>query len=329
MGGGSWDSGAYRSAAKSRAMSGTPDFEYDSRVKSGAASGVHESLDPKKMVNNMRESRDSDEHPESLPIAIIFDVTGSMGGIPRVLQKKLESLMDVVREKAQIPHPQILVGAVGDAYTDQCPFQIGQFESDNRFDEQLRNIILEGNGGGQMKESYALAYRFAAYHTVSDSFEKRGHKGIIFTMGDEAPYASVTASEVERILGVKPEEDETVESLLAKALEKWEVFHLFAVGGSYDRATDIHDRWRTLLNERFVMVSDPNLVCEVIAGLVLSIETSKSVDAVIADIGLSGADAATVKNALVPVVNSRVPAQMASGKMPGGHGSATGTLDKV
>ena len=185
MGGGSWDSGMYDDATYDRVSSGVDDFDYTNKVRAGAESGIHTTLDPKTVAGpssqlagkNVRESRDSDEHPESLPVAIIFDVTGSMGGIPRMLQKKLANLMDVITQKAGVPDVQVLVGAVGDSYADEYPFQVGQFESDNRFDEQLRNIILEGGGGGQVMESYGLAYRFAAYHTATDAFDKRGKKG--------------------------------------------------------------------------------------------------------------------------------------------------------
>ncbi|MEK7519831.1 MAG: hypothetical protein AAB581_01110 [Patescibacteria group bacterium] len=319
MGGGSWSGSAYNAAAARRAAKGIDDFDHDHRVKTGRAKGVHPTLDPTKLIHGIRESRDSDEHPESLPIAVIFDVTGSMGGIPRTLQKKLANLMDVVIAKAGIRHPQILVGAVGDAYADQYPFQIGQFESDNRFDEQLREIILEGGGGGQEMESYGLAYRFAAYHTALDAFEKRGKKGYLFTIGDEMPWPSVTAEEVHNIFDVKAEKDETVEELIAKVQEKWEVFHIFPMDGSYPNHTGIHARWRMLIGERFVKLDDQELVCEVIAGLVHMLETAHDLDTVVRDIGVTGAAGKVVKDALVPVAKAVVPGGHTKGGLPKKH----------
>ena len=140
MGGGKWDTGIYGSARASRRSSGIDDFDYTVKVRSGKASKVNEVLDAKKMVNPdssrypfpLRESRDSEEHPLSVPVAIFFDVTGSMGQIPRVLQEKLPKLMDVIIDKAGLSDPQVLVGAVGDATCDRYPFQVGQFESDNK-----------------------------------------------------------------------------------------------------------------------------------------------------------------------------------------------------
>lgn len=339
MGGGSWDSSAYTAATSARAASGIDAFDYTNQVRAGRASGIHPTLDPKLMVNPapakypfpLRESRDSDEHPNSVPVAIIFDVTGSMGGIPMVLQQKLTRLMDVVIDKAGLADPQILVGAVGDSNTDRYPFQVGQFESDNRFDEQLRQIILEGGGGGQSKESYALAYRFAADHTATDAFEKRGKKGYFFTMGDEAPWPKVTKGELETIFGVTGGEDETVESLLARATERWEVFHLFAEDGSHRNDVAVHDRWRKLLGERMVSVDDSSLVCEVIAGIIHMLENAYDADRVIADIGLSGRAAQSVKNALVPISGSSLVANRsrASGGALKRSGAGAGGVSRI
>ena len=312
MGGGKWDTGIYGSARASRRSSGIDDFDYTVKVRSGKASKVNEVLDAKKMVNPdssrypfpLRESRDSEEHPLSVPVAIFFDVTGSMGQIPRVLQEKLPKLMDVIIDKAGLSDPQVLVGAVGDATCDRYPFQVGQFESDNSFDEQLRQIILEGGGGGQTFESYALAYHFAAHHTATDAYEKRGKKGYFFTMGDEAPWPKVTVEEMSEVFGISAKEDETIESLLAIAQEKWNIFHLFAVDGSFPDDKRIHNRWRTLFGERFIMIKDSSLVCEVIAGIIHMMENAYDADRVVRDIGLSGKTASVVKNALVPLSNS-------------------------
>lgn len=337
MGGGSWSTGSYSSAAASRAAAGIDDFDYDRKVRSGLASGISPLLDPKTVAGPtsplagqpVRESRDGPDHPESLPIAVFFDVTGSMGEIPRILQKKLATLMDVVIAKAGIKDPQVLVGAIGDSTSDRYPFQAGQFESDNRFDEALRAIILEGGGGGQVMESYALAYRFAAYHTATDAWDKRGKKGYFFTMGDEMPWPKVTAEDVRQIFGVEAEADESVEELLAKAQEKWEIFHLFSMDGSYPNETRVHDRWRKLLGERFIKVEDSSLVCEVIAGLIHMLETAADVDKVIDDIGVSGAAGRAVKNALVPVAKSRAPAHVAKGKLPKAGGAGRSGVSRV
>lgn len=332
MGGGSFDPGAYRAAASTRAASGIDDFDHSVKVKTGRASGIHASLDPKWVAGagsplagkKVRESRDSDEHPDTLAIATLFDVTGSMGQIPVTLQTKLPDLMDVVIAKANIRHPNIMVGAIGDSYSDRYPLQLGQFESDNRFDEQLRNIILEGNGGGQSMESYALAYYFAAFHTATDCWEKRGKKGYLFTMGDEAPHPLVTRAEVEKIFGDTIERDYTVEELIVLASERWNVFHLYSLDGSYRTDTRVHNRWLELLGERRIMVEDSSLVCETIAGIVHMMENALDADSVVRDLSLSGKAASAVRNSLVPVASSTLPTHVATGALPDADASEGG-----
>ena len=158
---------------------------------------MHPSLDPFDV--GKRESRDSDEHPQSLAIAVLFDVTGSMGSVPRTLQKKLPKLLGLLKDGGYAADPQLMFGAIGDATCDRAPLQVGQFESDNRMDGDLERILLEGGGGGQKTESYELAMYFMARHTATDCFEKRGKRGYLFIIGDEMPYPAVKPREVERL----------------------------------------------------------------------------------------------------------------------------------
>src|SRR5712691_12865811 len=148
MGSGRWSTDVYDAAANYRAATGTSAFAHTDT----GATHVHPDLDPFGVT--VRESRDSAEHPRSLAIAVLFDVTGSMGGVPRVLQAKLPQLLGLLLRKGYVRDPQIMFGAIGDATCDSAPLQVGQFESDNRMDGDLERIVLEGGGGGQKRESY-------------------------------------------------------------------------------------------------------------------------------------------------------------------------------
>jgi hypothetical protein len=161
MGSGRWSTNVYDAAARYRAVTGASAFAYSD----GGARDVHPQLDPSGI---RRESRDSDEHPRSLAVAVLFDVTGSMRQVPRALQAKLPQLLGLLLRQGYADHPQILFGAIGDATCDRVPLQIGQFESDNRMDDDLGRIVLEGGGGGQKTESYELAMYFMARHTSID-----------------------------------------------------------------------------------------------------------------------------------------------------------------
>jgi hypothetical protein len=299
MGHGYWDDDAYRAARTYRASSGLDDFGYtaDLRRKGQSAWRAHPNLDPR---DAFRESRDSADHATSLPIAVLFDVTGSMGVVPRIMQTKLTRLHGLLRSKGYAEDPQILFGAIGDADSDWVPLQIGQFESDNRMDEQLRLIFLEGNGGGQKSESYELAAYFMARHTATDAWEKRGRKGYLFLIGDELNKTRLASRHIRKIIGDNVHEDITVESVYRELSQRWHVFYILPNQSSYYRDPQIAAHWRQLLGQRFLRLADPGAVCELIALTVGLGEDRVDISAGLADLRDIGShvEAAAVGKAL-------------------------------
>src|SRR3954467_14915938 len=159
MGGTRWSDDHYKERAKLRARAGKDAFEYDHAIKQGEADRkVHEKMNPRGV--EVRESRDSEAHPESHAVGVLFDVTGSMQTVPRILQENLPRLMGLLLRKGYLDHPQILIGAVGDATCDVAPLQVGQFESGIEIEEDLGRLLLEGGGGSSITESYELALYF-------------------------------------------------------------------------------------------------------------------------------------------------------------------------
>ena len=185
MGSGRWSPVTYDDRAAARAATGTDAFDYSKSAIQSGQLRVHQTLDPRGMAP--RESRDSAEHPESTPILISLDVTGSMGRVVRGIHSDLPHLLELILGHKYVPDPQILFAAVGDATCDTVPLQVGQFESDNRMDQHLENMILEGGGGGQMTESYELMLYVAARLTASDAWDKRRKKGYLFMIGTSWP----------------------------------------------------------------------------------------------------------------------------------------------
>lgn len=299
MGSGSWSTNVYDAAAHYRAASGAGAFDYSDRATRGARNTwkAHPSLDPEGLT--VRESRDSDEHPDSLPIAVLFDVTGSMQSVPRVLQTKLPELFGLLLRKGYTEHPQILFGAVGDATCDRVPLQLGQFESDNRMDDDLGNILLEGGGGGQMTESYELAMYAMARHTALDSVDRRGRRGYLFLIGDEKPYGKVKAREVRDVLGDDIAEDIPITAILAELRRSYDVYFILPAGTAHAGSTDVLGTWRKLLGQNVIELDDLDAVCETIALTVglgeEAIDLEEGLDD-LADIG--SASAASVGRAL-------------------------------
>jgi hypothetical protein len=262
MGYTNWSDAAYHARQNHRRTTKQTAFTYDQQVHATGVVRVHDEMNPHGVT---RESRDSDEHPDSLAIAVVFDVTGSMGTVPRVLQTKLGALMRLLIQKGYVEHPQVLFGAVGDAYCDAVPLQIGQFESGLEMDDDLGKIYLESGGGGQVHETYELAVYFLAHHTSIDCYERRGHKGYLFTIGDEKPYAVVRRQQVREHIGDALERDVPVEQVIADVQQRYHYFHIIPTNTSHGQSAEVQARWKELLGERVLLLDDEAAVCETIA----------------------------------------------------------------
>jgi hypothetical protein len=318
MGFSNWSDAAYDSRQNQRQTTNQTAFTYDQQVRQSGVVKVHDQMNPRDVT---RESRDSDDHPNSLSIGVIFDVTGSMGTVPRVLQTKLGALMRLLIQKGYVDDPQILFGAVGDAYTDSVPLQMGQFESGLEMDDELGKIYLEGGGGGQVHETYELGVYFMARHTVIDCYEKRGHKGYLFTIGDEKPYAVVRRQHVQDLIGDALEHDIPVEQIVAEVQRRYEYFHIIPTNTSHGENPEVQGRWKELLGERVLLLADEAAVCETIALAIGLCEGS-------VDNLLSGADdliqagydpvaASSAATALTRYASVHTPvARVASGMLP-------------
>ena len=121
------------------------------------ASGLDESIDPSKMKGGIREACDSDANPNSTPIIIGLDFTGSMRNIPEYMIKSgLGELFKEIYDRKPVSDPQVLFCGIGDVDAgDPAPFQVGQFESQcDRLITGLEKFWLRGcMGGGNDYES--------------------------------------------------------------------------------------------------------------------------------------------------------------------------------
>lgn len=317
MGYTTWSNVAYKSRQTQRKKTKQTAFTYDKQVRTTGKREVHPQMNPYKVT---RESRDSDQHPTSLSIGVIFDVTGSMGKVPKVLQTKLGSLMRMLIQKGYVEHPQVLFGAVGDAYTDNVPLQIGQFESGLEMDDDLGKIYLEGGGGGQVHETYELALYFMARHTIIDCYQKRGKKGYLFTIGDEMPYKVVRRQQVQRLIGDDIERDLPIKFIIGEVQERYEYFHIVPTNTYHGKSDRVQNRWKELLGERVLILDDEEAVCETIAlaiGLCEGmIDDLYSGTEELIDAGYDADTATSASTALLQYARKRAPlAKVATGQI--------------
>jgi hypothetical protein len=264
MGSGSWSTNVYDEHNRYKASAGKGAFDYSDALHRSDPNAwrVHDTLNPFGVKS--RESRDSVEHPDSTSIVVMFDVTGSMGQVPVTMQQKLPELLGLLLRKGYASDPQIMFGAIGDATCDRVPLQVGQFESDNRMDENLENIFLEGGGGGQQTESYELAMYFVARHTQIDC-PKHGRKGYFFIIGDEKAYSTVKKNEVKAYIGDGLEVDLPIAQVVRELRQRYHVFYILPKAACYGGSPEILGFWRKLLGQNVLELDEAEAVCEVIA----------------------------------------------------------------
>jgi hypothetical protein len=259
MGYSDWSDAAYKSVSAGRASASGAEIFRGER-------SVDPLMDPKLL--RMREARDSEHHPNSVPIIVAFDVTGSMGDIPtRFAQQMLGHLMKRLVEGGWVTDPQVLMAAIGDAESDSGPLQIGQFESGLEMDMWLTRLWLEGRGG-DLPESYTLAHWFAAHHTSTDAWEKRAAKGYLFTIGD-APNKPLNAAQIERVFGRPATHPATDAAAVAAAAERYELFHILVTRGAAPDAS-LLAHWTGLIGDRVLVLDHTEAICELM-GVVLGL----------------------------------------------------------
>ncbi|MCF1473637.1 hypothetical protein FS763_17070 [Agrobacterium vitis] len=264
-----WDSFTTRTTAGK-----TRDAVFSSR-------SLHDSLNPAKAKGLMRESRDGAVNPSSNPIIIGLDVTGSMGTIPDYMVRDgLPAFFTNIYERKPVSDPHVMFMGIGDVVCDRAPLQVSQFEADIRIAEQLKDLFLEGGGGGNSSESYTLPWYFAAMHTSTDAFEKRGKKGFLFTVGDEEVPPLLKVEEIERVMGVRPQMDYTAEQLLDLVSRRYHVFHVVVEQGSHFQSYPdrVRNSWQSVLGQHVLMLSDYTKLAEVVVSTIQIVEGEHAAD---------------------------------------------------
>lgn len=279
MGSGSWTTSSFTnyvtSTSRSRGYSATLDSLGNITTSASnqdmfTSRRINELLKP---YNVMRECRDSEEHPNTLPIVLALDVTGSLGQAAVEIAKKLNVIMTKLYDDNNSDIEFMIMG-IGDLYCDNAPIQISQFESDIRIAEQLDKLWFEFGGGGNFSESYTAAWYMGSRHCDLDCW-KRGQKGIIITIGDERLNPSLPKSSLEQATGDSLEADVETTDLYNEASEKFDIYHIHV---NHNRDWDIkgiRKSWE-LLGENYREANMDN-IADVIIDIITNNNSSNSV----------------------------------------------------
>lgn len=283
MGCGSWTSKSFTDYSLSKGMnistSGSILGTYSNQEMFKSRS-IDPALSP---VNVMRECCDNDEHPNTVPVILGLDVTGSMGDAAVEVAKKLNVIMTKLYE--QITDVEFMIMGIGDLSYDNCPIQISQFESDIRIAEQLDKLYFEFGGGGNGFESYTVAWYMGSRHTKLDCLS-RGKKGIIITIGDEQlnPYLPLRGRYcgLEDATGDKLQADIETKDLYEETSKKFNIYHLDVQHGGRWFEDEIETSFKKYLkDDHFRRVSMDSIANEIVDIVVSEVENNKTEEPVI------------------------------------------------
>ena len=282
MGGGSWTTSAFTSYSTSKGRSTITCAAADGTTYSALSSNystqdlykarkMDEALNPYKV---MRECRDSEEHPNTIPVIFGLDVTGSMGSSLEKVAKQIDLIMNKLYK--EITDVEFMIMGIGDLYCDDYPIQISQFESDIRIAEQLEKVYFERGGGGNRWESYTAAWYMGSRHCDLDCW-KRGKKGVIITLGDESINPYLEKGALNRVTGDHLQADVETAELYKEATEKFDIYHVVVTdgGSSYGwHEVDIKTSWPKYLDQNHLKYVTIDNLAEIVSKIIVDASSS-------------------------------------------------------
>lgn len=224
---------------------------------------IDDMLDPKKF--KVRECCNSEEHPNTVPVILGLDVTGSMGEACSETAAALGKIVTSLYEK--FDDIEFCIMGIGDLDYDSAPIQMSQFESDVRIAVALDKVFMEHGGGGNGFESYTAAWYMGLHRTKLDCFDKQGRKGIIITMGDEPLNPYLPAGILNYRINATEEKDIETRELYNEASKKFDIFHI-----SVDSPRCCYSRYKKAVDNSFGQQLGPRYKISTIDGLAQTIE---------------------------------------------------------
>lgn len=204
------------------------------------------------------------------PLVIVVDETGSMGDWPATMFSKLPYLENELKEYMG-DDAEICFMAIGDAYcNEKYPLQVRPFAKGLELKDRLKELVIEGGGGGQTTETYELAALFAA-----EKMEiPKAVKPIMIFIGDEQCYDSISPDHAEKLMGIKLEKSLSTAQVFKKLKDKFSVYLIRKpYGSSSGNTLNADDRritahWAGLLGDDHIAnLPDAGRVVDVIFGI--------------------------------------------------------------
>lgn len=213
----------------------------------------------------------------SAPLIIVVDETGSMGDWPATIFSKLPYLENEGKEYLGDDF-EICFMAIGDAYcNEKYPLQVRPFAKGLELKDRLKELVIEGGGGGQTTETYELAALFAAQKVEMP----KAVKPVIIFIGDEQCYDTISPDHAKKLLGIDLQKSLSTEAVFKQLKDKYSVYVIRKPYGSSagntlsDEDRRISAHWARLIGDDHISnLPEANRVVDVIFGI-LAKETGR------------------------------------------------------
>jgi hypothetical protein len=213
------------------------------------------------------------------PLIYCFDVTGSMGKLPKIIWDKWPGIVGQIIARDYLPEPEMSIAAVGDIRSDRSPLQVCDFDSLRNLDSWLSRIHYEGNGGNQDSESYEMI----AYYYLHRFEMPHAELPIFLMTGDEACVEDLHADDLQRHFGGE-HKSTTAEAVFAGLIEKFQG-NVFRIHKRYHgNNSKVVAQWERLIGpERIIHLPDDRAIGDVTLGLYAVASGARTVDQYIED----------------------------------------------
>lgn len=209
----------------------------------------------------------------SRPLVIITDQTGSMNEWPATMFSKLPYLEHEAKTEYMGEDVEISWGAIGDAHNrEQYPLQARPFTKGTDLAKKLKELVIEGSGGGTTEESYELA---ALYYARNVEMPNAINPLLIF-IGDEKPYNYIDAGQAKSIAHVDVSQRVKTSQIFEELKQKFSVYFVqkpysdekLTNGPLTGTTKRVHEEWADLVGEDHIApLDDPGRIVDVIFGI--------------------------------------------------------------
>ncbi len=216
------------------------------------------------------------------PLVYDFDVTGSMGNLPKIIYDKWPGIVGQIVARKYLPDPQMSISATGDIRSDRSPLQMADFSVLRNLDKWLKRVHFEGNGGGQASESYEMTAYFYAYRCDLPKAENP----IYLITGDEGFVKNLNADDLREHFGGECQ-NTTAEKVFADLRKKFKD-NVFLIHRKYSGSDDagIVRQWEGVLGkERIIHLPEDLAIGDITLGVYAIVSGARTLKQYLEDMG--------------------------------------------